>query len=95
MKRYLMVVAIALLASGCGLKIPSLLADSPAQHLLALEVEYNGVYALMRQYEDLPRCAVTESKVCSEQAAVNKMRAVNTAFDETSESAWRIVSAGS
>lgn len=96
MKRYLLTLGLAcLLALGaCDTMkslVPTLSAKTPAQHMLALEVEYNGVYALMKQYEDIQRCSPTGSKICSEQNVVNKMRAVNTAFDTQSLSAWKII----
>lgn len=90
-------VGMVLLLSGCGVMdtmkdfVPSLKAKTPAQHMMALEVEYNGVFALMKEYEGLTRCHVTASDVCSKQDVVDKMRAINTAFDAQSAAAWKII----
>ena len=72
-------------------EIPSVKAKTATEHMLALEVEYNGVFELMRQYEDLKRCSVTTSKLCSSQDVVDRMRAINTTFDTTSASAWKVI----
>lgn len=94
MTRILAALALLLAISACdtvkGL-VPSLAAKTPAQHMMALEVEYNGVFALMKQYEDLSRCSPAGSKICSDQGAVNRMRAINTAFDDTSATAWKVI----
>lgn len=88
-------IGLVILLSGCstlGLgESPTEKAKTPSQHLLALEVQYNGIFSLLADYEDLPRCSITESKVCSEQTVVNKMRAVNTSFDATSKAAWAVI----
>lgn len=91
--KYLAIVALLALGACDTLKalVPSLQAKTPAQHVMALNVEYNGVFSLMKDYENLPRCAVVASKVCSEQGVVNKMRVINTSFDTQLASAWRIV----
>ena len=84
MRRILLVIALAGILGGCSWfseNVPSAKAETAAQHLLAIEVEYNGVFALMAEYENLKRCRVTSSKVCSDQAVVDRMRLVNTAFD--------------
>lgn len=90
MKQFLL--GILMLGMAACSSIPGLEKDaSHRDRLLGLEVQFNGVFALMKEYENLPRCHVVSTKVCSDQTAVNRMRAVVRSFDSTSDTAWRVL----
>ena len=90
MKQFLL--GILMLGMAACSSIPGLEKDaSPRDRLLGLEVQFNGVFALMKEYENLPRCHVVTTKVCSEQNAVDRMRAVVRSFDATSDTAWNVL----
>jgi len=88
-------IGLVILLSGCSLfsngESPIGKANTPGQRLLALEAEYNGLFFLFKSYQDLKRCSVTASAVCAKQAVVDKTRAINTAFDTTTEAAWAVI----
>lgn len=93
MFRTIMAALVLLVVASCDTvkETPTAKAETPKQHLLALNVQYNGIFSLMNDYQNLKRCNVAATKICSEQKVVNQMRAINTSFDASLETAWKIV----
>lgn len=84
---------LALFAIGACSAVPGLEKDAtPGQRLLGAEVQYNTVFALMAEYEGLQRCNPSmTTKVCSQQAVVDRMRSAHVGIVKAMDTAWTVI----
>lgn len=61
---------LMLMLAGC----PSMQAETPAQHVFALQSEYNGLLAVALAYESQARCSDVQPQPCSDADVVAEIR---------------------
>ena len=72
MKKLIVLAALAALLAGCA----SLIAETPAQRVYAIQADYNGPLAAAVAYESQPRCEDGQSQLdgCSDTKVVDLLR---------------------
>ena len=85
------VVALGLGLAACG-TIPGFEYDASASdRLLGLEIAYGTVFLMAVEYENLPRCFIVDTPICSDQEVVDKMREAHIAVVQGLDSAWKVI----